>query len=106
MKTIVQILYDKAHYIFEAEEIPDWPPYPDGEEPLLVDITNTPEVREGWDYNHETGEFTEPEYIPPEPGPEPEPIPPTQLDIIENMIIENAIDTDFRFTMLEISIGV
>ena len=106
MKTIVQILYDKAHYIFEADEIPDWPPYSDGEIPLLVDITNTPEVQEGWDYDPETGEFSEPEYIPPEPGPEPEPIPPTQLDNIENMIIENAIDTDFRFTMLEISIGV
>ena len=108
MKTIAQILYDKVHYIFEAEEIPDWPPYPDGERPLLVDITHHIVVREGWDYNHETGEFTEPVYIPPDPEDyvEPEPIPPTQLDVIEEMIIENAIETDFRFTMLEMNLGI
>ena len=100
------IVNKKTQWIFESETIQTFPPGPDGEVYLSVDLTDHPEVEEGWDYNPETGEFSEPEYIPPEPGPEPEPIPPTQLDIIESMIIENAIDTDFRFTMLEMSLGV
>lgn len=91
MKIIAQILYDKAHYIFEAEEVPDWPPYPDGEIPLIIDITNTPDVQEGWDYDPETGEFAEPEYIPPEPGPEPEPMPepPTEQELIQAAMLLN-----------------
>lgn len=58
---IAQILYNKAHWIFEAEEIPEWPPDPQGNPIVLVDITGKPEVQEGWDYDKETGEFTEPE---------------------------------------------
>ncbi len=65
-----QILYDKAHWIFEAEDKPEWPPGPDGEAIIIVDITTMPEVQEGWDYNADTGEFAPP------PTPDPQPLPP------------------------------
>ena len=57
---MAQILRGKAHWIFDAPELPDWPPDPDGNPVVLVDITGRPEVREGWDYDAGTGEFTEP----------------------------------------------
>ena len=76
---IAQILHGKAHWIFEAEEMPQWPPYPDGSIPMLVDITDKPEVHEGWNYNSDTGEFTEP--APPEPI-EPVAEPPTIDELI------------------------
>lgn len=96
MKRITQVLYNKAHFIFEEEEIPQWPPYSDGGIPLLIDITNKPEVQEGWDYNSETGEFTEP--VPPEPiEPGPEYIePPT----IEEQILAESL---YQTALLEIS---
>ena len=47
---IAQILHNKAHHIFEADEIPDWPPDPEGDPIILVDISDHPEVQEGWDY--------------------------------------------------------
>ncbi len=64
----VQILWNKAHWIFEADEKPEWPPGPEGEPIVIVDITSKPEVQEGWGYNTGTGEFT--------PPPEPKPLPP------------------------------
>ena len=42
----------------DMEEIPDWPPYPDGTKPLLVDVSLYPEVAEGDDYDPVTGEIT------------------------------------------------
>jgi hypothetical protein len=84
MLRIAGILNNKAHWIFEAEEIPNLPPTPQGNQITLVDITNKLEVQEGWDYNPETGEFTEPEPIEIEKPPqEPE---LTQLDRIEATI--------------------
>ena len=63
MLRIAQILWGKAHWITEMEEIPDWPPDPEGNKIVFVDITEKPEVQEGWDYDAETGIFT----APPEP---------------------------------------
>lgn|GEM_PF-2262667 len=57
---IVQILNNKAHWIFEAESIPNYPPDPEGKEIILVDITNQPDVQEGWEYDPETQTFTKP----------------------------------------------
>ena len=77
---LVLILNNMAHWVFEAEEIPTFPPMPDGEIPLIVDITNMPEVQEGWLYDASTDTFTKPP--PPEPGETPEPmpdIPPTYM---------------------------
>jgi len=50
-----QVLYNKAYWIFEAEEKPDFAP-----DIVLVDITGRDDIQEGWDYNEETGEFTAP----------------------------------------------
>ena len=63
---IAQILHDKTHWIFEGEKIPNWPPDPEGNPIILIDITDKPEVQEGWEYDKETGEFTEPLYVEPE----------------------------------------
>jgi len=38
---IAQILNDRVHWIFDADEIPDWPPDPEGNPIVLVDITDT-----------------------------------------------------------------
>lgn len=67
---IVQIDNDKAHWIFEADEFPEFAP-----NIVLMDISDSKydEVQEGWDYSEETGEFTEPVYVEPEPPPEVEP---------------------------------
>ncbi|TKI70108.1 hypothetical protein FC756_08360 [Lysinibacillus mangiferihumi] len=72
-----QILYDKAHWIFEADEKPEFAP-----NIVLVDITSKPDVQEGWDYNRETGEFTAPIIS------EPTPIEP-QIDEIQAKILVN-----------------
>lgn len=50
-----QILKGKAHWIFEAEAMPEFAP-----DIVIVDITHKPEVQEGWVYNEETGDFTAP----------------------------------------------
>lgn len=57
---IAQILYDKAHRIFEAEEIPEFPPGPEGEPIELIDITKV-KVEEGYLYDRELGVFIQPE---------------------------------------------
>lgn len=62
MKRFVQIVSNTAYWIFEAEELP---PYPNPED--FLDITDKPEVQEGWIYNSETGEFTAP--VVPDPTP-------------------------------------
>lgn len=59
----------------------DWPPYPDGTKPLLVDISQTPEVQEGWLY--QDGQFTAPRALEPEPV---EPMP-TLEELAENQLI-------------------
>jgi len=62
MKKIALIVNNKIHNLFESEDIPHWPPYPDGTTPLLVDMTGK-EVDEGWDYDLATGIATEPEPV-------------------------------------------
>lgn len=59
---IGQILHDKVHWVFEAEGMPNWPPDSEEKPITLVDITDKPEVQEGWGYVDETGEFIEPVY--------------------------------------------
>lgn len=86
-----QILYDKAHWIFEADEKPDFAP-----NIVLVDITGRHDIQEGWDYNSETGEFTAP--IVPDPTPiEP---PPT----VEEMQAQTLINTEYLIAMNEMGI--
>lgn len=89
MKRFAQILYDKAHWIFEDEEMPHFPPDPEGNPIIIIDITDHLEVQEGWDYDHETDTFTKP--IIPEPEPQPEII--EEPDITELIFIENQYQT-------------
>lgn len=85
---IAQILNNKAHWIFTADAMPEFAP-----NIVILDITGNDEVKEGWDYNDETGEFTEPVYV----EPEPEPLPDTMLE-------EYLIDLDFRLSNIELGL--
>jgi hypothetical protein len=51
---IAHIIDDRVHFIFEAKEIPKYPPYPNGEIPVLVDISEQTYIEEGWGWNFET----------------------------------------------------
>ncbi|VDG96792.1 Uncharacterised protein [Lysinibacillus sphaericus] len=68
----VQILHEKAHWIFEADEKPEFAP-----NIALVDITENTEVQEGWDYDEVTGIFTEPAPI------EVRPQEPTEIEKLQ-----------------------
>lgn len=82
MKRFAQILNDRAHWIFEAEEKPEFAP-----DIVLIDITDNPDVQEGWDYDAKTGVFTNPVY--------PEPIDPVvpEPSIEEQILAENQYQT-------------
>ena len=80
---IAQILNGAAHWIFEADEMPVWPPGPDGKAMVLMDITAFPDVSEGWLYDEETGGFAEPLA---EEGP-----PPSQGQPVPGMSVEELI---------------
>lgn len=72
-----QILYNKAHWILEAEVQPQFAP-----NIVLIDITDKPEVQEGWDYDEVTRTFSEP--IPIEPKPQ----PPSETDILAEELVK------------------
>lgn len=86
-----QILYNKAHWIFEADEKPDFAP-----NIILVDITGKNHIQEGWDYDKTTGEFTVPVLQ------NPTPIEP-QLTV-EEMQAQTLINTEYLITMKEMGI--
>lgn len=94
---IAQILHNKAHWIFEADEMPAWPPDPDGNPIVLLDITDQPEVQEGWDYDGET--FT----APAEPEPQPEPAPEPLSDQ-EQLLLDTAINTEYLVTLADLGL--
>jgi len=51
-----QIQGNKVHYIFEADEQPQF-----ASNILIIDITNEdPQPQEGWLYDHDSGDFSEP----------------------------------------------
>ncbi|WP_431808813.1 hypothetical protein [Lysinibacillus sphaericus] len=87
-----QILYNKAHWIFEADEKPEFAP-----NIVLVDITSKPDVQEGWDYNNETGEFTAPIII------EPTPIEPQPT--VEEMQAQTLLNTEYLVSRSELGLG-
>lgn len=93
MKKFAQILYERAHWIFEAEEKPEYAP-----DIVLVDITGRDAIQEGWDYNSKTGEFTAP--IIPEPTPiEPQPT-------IEEMQAQTLLNTEMLLIQKELEMEV
>ena len=83
----VQILYGKAHWIFDSNIVPEFAP-----NIKIVDITDKPEVQEGWDYNEQTGIFTEPKAV---KSINPE---PTEAQILMDFIV----DVDYRVSRLEL----
>jgi hypothetical protein len=54
---VAQILYEKAHWIFETDETMDELKSRFHPSIVFVDITDHPEVQEGWDY-HADGSFS------------------------------------------------
>lgn len=83
---IAQIINNKVHWIFEAESIPNWPPDPEGNPTVLIDITDYSDISEGWLYDGKN--FIEPETIIIK---ESEVISqePTQLDRIEAAVLQS-----------------
>lgn len=79
MTIYAQILDSKAHWIFEADEKPEFAP-----NIVLVNITDKTEIQEGWNYNALTGEFTPPNI--------PDPVEP-QPTIEEKILAENQYQT-------------
>lgn len=88
MKRFVQIIKNKAHWIFEAEERP---PYPNNV--VIKEITGNSEVQEGWDYNDKTGEFTAP-VVPDSVEPQP---------TLEEMQTQTLLNTEYLVVMSELS---
>jgi len=93
MKRYAQILWGKAHWVFEAEEAPEFAP-----DINIVDITDKPEVQEGWDYDEETRDFTEPIV------PEPTPIEPTPT--LEEMQAKTLLNTEYLVSRSELLGGM
>lgn len=85
-----QILYGKAHWIFDVDEKPKF-----ASNIILVDITGNSDIQEGWDYNSESGEFTAPIV--------PEPIPVVPQPTLEEMQAQTLLNTEYLVVMSELS---
>ena len=95
MKKFAQMINSKIHWIFEADEKPEFAP-----DIILVDITGVEDIQEGWDYNEETGKFTAPILTVPEPN-------PTPLDPIQQLIelqAQTVLNTEMLLLQKEIGI--
>lgn len=88
MKKFAQILYKKAHWIFEADEKPDFAP-----NIILVDITGRNDIQEGWNYSSETGEFMAPVI----------PYPVEPQPTLEEMQAQTLLNTEYLVVMSELS---
>lgn len=88
-----QILYNKAHWIFEADEKPEFAP-----NIVLVDITGKNHIQEGWDYNTKTSEFTAPVVDNPTVN-EPQPS-------IEEMQAQTLLNTEYLVSKSELLGGM
>ena len=93
MKKFAQIENNKAHWIFEAETMPEFAP-----NIVLVNITEHDDICEGWDYDESTGVFTAPVIVVPEP------IEP-QLPADE-IIRANYLETQYQTILLEMQSGM
>lgn len=90
MKKFAQILEGKAHWVFEAEEMPEFAP-----NIVLKDITDlVPQPQEGWTYDEASDTFAPP----PEPKPLPEPSPS-----LEEMQAQTLLNTEYLVCLAEIS---
>ena len=84
-----KILYDKAHWIFEVDEKPDFTP-----DIVLVDITGNSEIKKGWLYNADKQTFTQPE-----PQQAHDPVPS-----IDQVAEETLLETKCQTFLLEMMI--
>lgn len=91
MKKFAQILNNKAHWIFESDEKPEFAP-----NIILVEITGQDQVCEGWDYND--GVFAAPVIVVPEPT---DPQPST-----DEIIRANYLETQYQTVLLEMQSGM
>lgn len=91
MKRYAQINDNKVFYIYEVEERP---PFPD--DVLLVDVTSKSEVKEGWDYDAKTGEFTAPII--------PEPTPTNPQPTLEEMQAQTLLNTEYLISRTELGL--
>lgn len=57
---VAQILYDKAHWIFETDDTMEQLRSRFAPNIVFVDVTDNTEVKEGWNYNAADGAFMEP----------------------------------------------
>ena len=89
MKRFAQIIDNKVYYIYVEEQRP---PFPD--DVLLIDVTDQPEVQEGWDYDAKTGEFTA------SVAPEPTPIKPQPT--LEEMQAQTLLNTEYLVSKSEL----
>jgi len=89
MKKFVQIVDNKAYWIFEAEELP---PYPNVED--FLDISGREGVEEGFLYNSVTDEFSAP--VVPNPV-EPQPT-------LEEMQAQTLINTEYLIARNELGL--
>lgn len=90
---IAQILHDRAHWIFEADKMPNWPPTPDGKPIELIDVTGK-DVKEGYLYDRDTNTFIAPPPMP-EPIEPPEELP-EPLTTTEQAILDTAVNMEWR----------
>lgn len=88
MKKFVQIYNNKAWWIFEAEEKPEFAP-----DIVIKEITGlNPQPQEGWDYTEATNTFTEPTLEPIE-------LQPT----LEEIQTQALLNTEYLVVMSELT---
>lgn len=84
-----QIYNNKVHWIFEAEVMPEFAP-----DIVIIDITEHPEIKEGWDYDANADSFSEPIVQPVEQT-------PTLEEQVAQLQGDNLILMDVLATMYE-----
>ncbi len=57
---VAQILYGRAHWIFETDETMEQLKARFARDMIFADITEQSDIQEGWNYDSKTGEFSEP----------------------------------------------
>ncbi|PKM75012.1 MAG: hypothetical protein CVU92_03505 [Firmicutes bacterium HGW-Firmicutes-17] len=82
----VQILNNRAHWIFEAQVKPDF-----AKDIILVDITGKDQIKEGWFYDSITGLFSE--------SADPKPS-------IDEIIRANYLETQYQTVLMEMQSGI
>lgn len=93
MKKFAQIINSKIHWIFEADEKPEFAP-----DIVLVDLTGREDIQEGWFYNRETGDFTPPVVL----APSPIEAPPS----VEEMQAKTLLNTEYLVSRSELLGGM